>query len=139
MRRDDKNLARRLREVPVAEPPTDLLTRLKADIPGSRRTDEAASEGLPDRLETGEAAGKSGRWGQYWATAASLTALVGTGFFAYMLMQRTDQVLQVPNEASIENRVETGAESDSTEGWMRDPERICGKRKEALRCFCVRR
>lgn len=117
--REDREIARRLSDLPAGEPPADLLDRLRADVPadlGSRldRAAEEAGEADPERDDALPPARPPRRW---LAAAAVLVTLVGGGYLAWQLTagapapatwveERAVEEPTVEEEAAEERRVE---------------------------------
>ncbi len=75
-RRDEREIERRLREVPGGEPPGDLLDRLRADLPGGAALrEDAAARRRPPALD------------RRWLLAASLAAMTAAGLLALHTME----------------------------------------------------
>jgi hypothetical protein len=76
-RRDERDIARRLGDLPAGEPPADLLARLQADV--------------PPRVAVGEEAAARRRPAvRPWLLAASLAATVGAGLLAQRTMRHME-------------------------------------------------
>jgi len=76
-RRDEREIRRRLADLPAGEPPADLLARLREDLPPALAIgEEAAARRRPAAL------------GRRWLLAASLALMTGAGAVGLRVMQR---------------------------------------------------
>ena len=94
-RRDEREVLRRLSERRSergeAEPPADLLERLRAEIPATVRVHRDA---------TGQESGRRPSPRQRWLIAASLAAMVGMGLFSLHVLKRGGEAEKAPAWAS---------------------------------------
>ncbi len=82
-RRDERDIARRLGDLPAGAPPPDLLARLQADVPPRVAIgEEPAARRRP--------AGAGRPAVRRWLLAASLAATVGAGLLAQRTMRHME-------------------------------------------------
>lgn len=103
-RRDEREIARRLADLPAGEPPADLLTRLQADLPPALAIgEEAAARRRPAALD------------RRWLLAASLAAMVGAGAVSLHVMRQMppESLAPAPRTAERQAAPQGGAPEQS--------------------------
>lgn len=110
----EREIERRLREVPAPVPPSDLLARLKAEIP----TELEVGPRSLDREATAPVSQPSRPSGHRWLLAASLVAVVGAGVLGVRVMDEAGKP-GARAGAARQDAPEMG-ERDEIPGWPTD-------------------